>query len=201
MPSPFRILGYAIVSADGMIADARAVMPDALMFEADKKFFERELDEVDAVVHGRNSYEHQPNSPRRRRLIMTRKVTRIVVDPDHAHAFLWNPAATPFEEACGALGLTGGTIGVLGGTDVFDLFLARGYDLFQLSRAEKVKLPGGTPVFSAQRAGHSIEATLAEHGLQPGPKRVLDAVDSVSVVGWRRDGGGAGRRPLSAAAG
>jgi hypothetical protein len=32
----FRIEGYVIVSADGMLADADRVMPDSLKFEADK---------------------------------------------------------------------------------------------------------------------------------------------------------------------
>jgi len=35
MSSPRRIEGYAIVSEDGMLADAAGVMPDSLKFEAD----------------------------------------------------------------------------------------------------------------------------------------------------------------------
>ena len=54
MPHPHRIEGYAIVSEDGMLANAAGVMPDALQFEADKHFFEQGLDGVDIVVHGRN---------------------------------------------------------------------------------------------------------------------------------------------------
>ena len=57
MPSPHRIEGYAIVTEDGMLADAGRVMPDSLKFEADQNFFERGLDGVDAVVHGRHSHE------------------------------------------------------------------------------------------------------------------------------------------------
>ncbi|HEU0083976.1 MAG TPA: dihydrofolate reductase, partial [Bradyrhizobium sp.] len=34
--SAYRIDGYVIVSADGMLADARRVMPDALKFEGDQ---------------------------------------------------------------------------------------------------------------------------------------------------------------------
>jgi hypothetical protein len=34
MPSPYRIEGYAIVTEDGMLADAGRVMPDSLKFEA-----------------------------------------------------------------------------------------------------------------------------------------------------------------------
>ena len=43
MPRPRRIEGYAIVSEDGMIANAAGIMPDTLKFEADQHFFERGL--------------------------------------------------------------------------------------------------------------------------------------------------------------
>ncbi|HXN66355.1 MAG TPA: dihydrofolate reductase, partial [Bradyrhizobium sp.] len=33
-----RIEGYVIVSADGMLANAARVMPDALKFDGDKQF-------------------------------------------------------------------------------------------------------------------------------------------------------------------
>ena len=71
-----RIEGYVIVSADGMLADVRNVMPDELKFEGDKAFFTAALDRADLILHGRNSYEDQPNSPRRRRIILTRKVEK-----------------------------------------------------------------------------------------------------------------------------
>ena len=80
-----------IVSADGMLADARNVMPDTLKFEGDKAFFSAALDHVDLVLHGRNSYEDQPNSPRRRRIILTRQVEAIAPDPDNPKSTLWNP--------------------------------------------------------------------------------------------------------------
>ena len=64
--SGLRIEGYVIVSADGRLADAANVMPDELKFEGDKKFFTAALDRADLIVHGRNSHEQQPNSPKRR---------------------------------------------------------------------------------------------------------------------------------------
>ncbi len=186
MPSPYRIAGYAIVSSDGMIADAGAVMPDALKIDADKQFFARELDQVDAVVHGRHSHECQPNSPGRRRLVMTRKVAGTAPDPDQPNSLLWNPAGAPFDEACRALGLATGTVAVLGGTEAFDLFLDIGYDVFHLSRAGNVTLPGGAPVFSRVRSGCSPEDVMAQFGLEPGPLQALDDVNAVSVVSWTR---------------
>ena len=95
-----RIEGYVIVSADGMLANARNVMPDELRFEGDKAFFTQALDRADLIVHGRNSYEDQPNSPRRKRLILTGKVAATAPDPSNPNATLWNPAGTSFEAAC-----------------------------------------------------------------------------------------------------
>ena len=60
-----RIEGYVIVSADGMLADADQVMPPELKFKGDEEFFNAALDRADLIVHGRNSYEDQPNSPGR----------------------------------------------------------------------------------------------------------------------------------------
>ena len=100
-----RIVAYAIVSADGMLADRDRHMPDALKVEADQRFFESGLDATDVVVHGRHSYEGQTNSPRRRRLILTRRVDAVANDPSNPNARLWNPAGASFETACAALGI------------------------------------------------------------------------------------------------
>ena len=70
MPA-LRINGYVIVSADGMLADADRVMPDALKFKGDQEFFNAGLDRADLIVHGRHSHEGQPNSPKRKRVILT----------------------------------------------------------------------------------------------------------------------------------
>ena len=92
-----RIEGYVIVSADGMLANAARVMPDELKFEGDKQFFTAALDRADLIVHGRNSYEDQPNSRRRKRIVVTGKIGSIAPDPSNPTATLWNPAGTSFE--------------------------------------------------------------------------------------------------------
>ena len=92
--SGLRLDGYVIVSADGMLANAAYVMPDELKFEGDKKFFSAALDRADLIVHGRNSYEDQPNSPQRKRIIVTRKIGAIAPDPTNPKAVLWNPAGS-----------------------------------------------------------------------------------------------------------
>jgi hypothetical protein len=92
MSGPRRIEGYAIVSEDGMLANAVGIMPDSLKFDADRRFFERGLDGIDAVVHGRHSHEQQPHSDRCRRLILTRQIPAIAADPTNDKALLWNRA-------------------------------------------------------------------------------------------------------------
>jgi dihydrofolate reductase len=184
MPRPYRIEGYAIVSADGMLANAEGVMPDALKIEADQQFFARGLDATDAVVHGCHSHENQPHSPGRNRLVLTRGVPTVAPDPSNAKALLWNPAGCPWDEALRALGVERGVIAIIGGTDVFGMFLPIGYDAFHLSRAAHVTLPGGRPVFPEVPA-RSPEDVLAAYGLRPGPVQVLDEAAGASLVTWR----------------
>jgi len=182
---PFRrIEGYAIVSEDGMIADAKGNTPDTLKFEADRRFFESGIDGVDLVVHGRHSREQQPGSGSRRRLILTREISGVAADRSNENAVLWNPAGASFEQALTALGKPDSRIGILGGTAVFSLFLHR-YDVFHLSRVPRVRLPGGRPVFQ-EVPMRSPEGVLATHGLRPGSRRVLDPAHGVTVVSWLR---------------
>ncbi len=182
MRGSFRIEGYAIVSADGMIADAGGLMPDSLKIEADQRFYAKALDRAAVVAHGRLSHEGQPKSASRRRLILTRRVGGLAADPDNPNAKLWNPAGATFEEACAAVGCRAGTVAIVGGTDVYSLFLKFGYDDFYLSRAEKVRLPGGVPCFAQGRFGSPPEEVLNELGLNPRKLQRLD--DGVTLVEW-----------------
>jgi dihydrofolate reductase len=184
MPRPFRIEAYAIVSEDGMLANAAGIMPDSLKFEADRRFFERGLDGVDVVVHGRHSHERQPRSYLRRRLVLTRQVPAIAADPSNGNALFWNPAGASFEQALAVLGMHDGSVGIVGGTDVFGMFLDH-YDVFHLSRAPDVRLPGGRPVFPDVPA-RTPEEVLASHGLDCGQRQVLDPEKGLAVVSWQR---------------
>jgi len=181
---PFRFVGYAIVSADGMLAGADHVMPKSLKVPGDQQFFEAALDGPDLIVHGRNSYEDQPRSPLRKRVFLTRSVIAPVRDPENPNATLWNPAHAPFEDAARVAGVQGGTIAAIGGTSVFDMFLDC-YDTFYLSQAPHVRLPGGIPVFSGvpERSPQDI---LAGHGLKAAAHRVLDAEHDATLTEWKR---------------
>lgn len=182
--SALHIEGYVIVSADGMLADADRVMPDVLKFEGDARFFTAALDRAALIVHGRHSGEGQPNSPRRKRIILTRTVSALAPDPTNPKAALWNPAGASFEAACAYAGVKSGMIAIIGGPGVFDMFMDR-YDTFWLSLAARVRLPGGQPCFAGvpQRSPQEI---LASHGLEPGDAQILDPVEEISVTPWRR---------------
>src|SRR5262249_35543280 len=119
MRGPFRIEGYAIASADGMIADATGFMPNSLKIEADQRFELEAVGRAAAVAPGRLSHECQPDSHARWRLILTRRVSGLAPDSDNANTWLWNPAGATLEEACAAVGCEGGALAIAGGTEVF----------------------------------------------------------------------------------
>ncbi|HME83636.1 MAG TPA: dihydrofolate reductase [Roseiarcus sp.] len=181
MRGPFRIVAYAIASVDGMIADETGAMPKSLDLEADQRFFEKGLDHAAVLAHGRMSQENQPNSPKRSRLILTRKVAGLAPDPENPNARLWNPAGASLEEACASVGCLAGTLAALGGPEVYSFFLKIGYDDFYLSLANKVRLPGGVPLFGRGRLS-SPEEIMSAAGLKAGPIQRLD--DEVSLVEW-----------------
>jgi hypothetical protein len=184
MIGAFRIEAYVIASADGMLTDASGVQPASLHFEADQRHFKQGLGQVDVVVNGRHSQEGDANAISRRRLVLTRYVANVASDPDNPKARFWNPAGASFESACAALGLNSGTVAVIGGPQVFMLFLKLGYDCFHLSRAIEVRLPGGLPVFSRDRFGGDPETTLAAAGLKPSPAISLE--DGLTLADWVR---------------
>jgi dihydrofolate reductase len=185
MPGPDRIEGLAIVSSNGMIANGAGVQPEVLKLEADQRFFHAHLDQATALVHGRNSGEGGPDAARRRRLILTRRIAALARDAENPLAVHWNPAGASLQQAWESLGLSGGSLAVIGGTEPFGLFLEIGYNAFHLSRASHAELPGGRPVFPGIPP-HTPEELLARHGLKPGATRVLDAPAGLSLVTWER---------------
>jgi len=180
-----RIEGYVIVSADGMIADGKGEMPPSIRNDADQRFFQNALDHAAVVVHGRHSHEGGPRAARRRRLILTRQIAAFAPDSVHPNTLLWNPIGASLDAALARLGIGDGIIAVIGGTEVFSLFLPQ-YDAFHLSRAANATIPGGQPVFTEVGPNATPEDVLARHALKPGPRRDLDSAAGVSVVTWQR---------------
>ena len=179
----YRFIGYAIVSDDGMLADAAGVIPRSMIVKADQDFFMRGLDAAAAVVHGKNSAE-QPTSPARLRLIASREVQSIEPVAGVPNALRWNPVETNVESALQQLGVGSGDVAIIGGTDIFGLFLPL-YELFYLTRANGVRLPKGRPVFPGVPE-QTPESLLAASGMTPGEATTLDAVHAVTMVPWRR---------------
>lgn len=179
------IEGYVIVSADGMIADASGVMPAVIRNDADQAFFQDSLDHVAVVLHGRHSHEGGPHAARRKRLVLTRQIAATAPDPSRPHALLWNPLGISLEAALAQLGVGDGTIAVIGGGEVFSMFLPR-YDRFHLSHAAHAHIPGGRPAFTEIGPNVTADDVLARHGLKPGPRRELDRAAGVSVTLWQR---------------
>jgi dihydrofolate reductase len=183
MIRPHRIEGYAIVSADGMIADANGEMPDAIRNPADQSFLQTALDRAAVVVQGRHSHEGGPRAAHRKRLIPTHRIAALAPDPSRPNALLWNPSGATLEEAIKALGAGDGLIAIIGGTEVFGLFLPR-YDAFHLTRAMNAKIPGGRSVFPEVGPNSTPEDVLARHGLRPGPRRDIDAAAGITLTTW-----------------
>jgi len=181
---PIKVEGFVIVSADGRLTDATNQQPDALRFKADHRFFIDGLKRAALVVHGRNSGDGDPRERVRRRLIVTRSVAALAAADDIPQAVYWNPAGASFEAAADAAGIAEGSAAIIGGPEVYGLFLDR-YDVFWLSEAHRVRLPDGQPCFPGVPA-KSAHDVLASHGLKASETRVLDADNDVTVTAWRR---------------
>lgn len=186
MPGPQRIEAYAIVSEDGMLADASGQIPPALQVEADQKFFHGALAHAAVVVHGRHSHEGGPKAGERHRLVLSRRVPALAPELDYPRALRWNPQGASLQEAWNALGAPDGLLAVIGGPEAYQLFLDIGYDAFHLSRVPGVRLPGGRPVFPEIGPHRSPEDVLASHGLRPGLRQMLDPAAGVTLVSWER---------------
>lgn len=64
------------------------------------------------------------------------------------------------------------------------MFLDR-YDVFYLSRAPDVRLPGGRPVFPDVPT-RTPEEVLVSHGLERSRRQVLDPERGLAIVSWQR---------------
>ncbi len=176
--------GHAIVSADDQIADRDGVTPAALRNEKDWERFQAALDRAAVTVLGRLGHEANPNAKGRNRLVLSSSARGI---ERRADAFWWNPAEVMLDDALAEAAPAGGIVAVPGGRRVFDLFLhGVGFHEFHLSRATRVMVPDGIPVFTEVRAGRNAAEILAAHGLVADPTEILDPAASVEFTLWRR---------------
>jgi hypothetical protein len=170
--------GHAIVSEDGMIADAQGGMPPKLRNEADWRLFQEALDRAALVVIGRLGHQRHPNSGRRR-LVLTRQIADLAPDPNDPKATFWNPAGASIETVLRQLDLVEGILAVTGGS--FGLFLPD-YDRFALAEVPGLAIPGGTPCF----AGGAPKAALAAAGMKAGRPHIIDEAAGVTLTMWTR---------------
>jgi len=178
-----RIEGYAVISKEGMIARSDGSFPEEIKIPADHEFYQSSLDRAAAVANGRHSAEGGPKEKLRRRIILTRRINGVVPDPKNSQAILWNPGSAPFEEAWQRLGIADGILAVVGGTDVFGLFLGIGYDAFFLSRTD-ASIPRGRPVFPGVGKGVTPEEIMKKYGLVLRDTRMLDPDTNPRVEEW-----------------
>lgn len=182
-PPKVEIHGYAILSDDDRIAGPDGRTPPSLRNEADRAYFQRELDRADLVALGRLGHEANPNVRDRLRLVLSRSSSGLERRGD---AYWWNPDRTPWRAASAALLPGGGRVAVPGGQAAYDLFLGVGYDAFHLTRAHGVSLGGGRAAFAACDHGVGVETLLTRAGLRAGAPETLDAAAGVSLTVWRR---------------
>jgi len=172
--------GHAIVSEDGMIADAEGRMPAGLRNEADWLLFQAALDQAAMVVLGRLGHERHPNRGRRR-LVLTRRVAGLAADPRDPRATFWNPVDMAIEMALDRLGIADGVLAITGGTGAFGLFLPL-YDRFVLSEVRGLRIPGGTPCFTKG----APRLALSDGGLAVQETLTIDHEAGVMQTQWRR---------------
>ncbi len=169
------IIGHAIVSADGRIADRQRRMPPALRNDKDWTRFQAALDASVLVVLGRLGHEAHPN-PGRRRLVVSGNVEGLRASDG---VMRWNPADVDFAGVLERLGIADGAVAVTGGQAVFDLFLPL-FTRFDLVTVAAVTIPDGVPCFS----GGMPEIVLPGAGLRISESEALDP--GVTLAVWRR---------------
>jgi dihydrofolate reductase len=168
-----------------MIATSDGKFPEAIRIPADHKFYQDSVAAASAVANGRHSAEGGVGEKDRKRIILTRRVDMLTPDADNPNAIQWNPATAPFDEAWARLGLDGGVLAVVGGTETFGLFLNIGYDVFYLTRTE-ASVPRGRPVFPGVGTTTTTEEVMRKHGLVLSGTRMLDASVNCRVEEWAK---------------
>lgn len=177
--------GYAIVSADGLIADDKGCMPEALCFEADWAHFRSELDQADIMLLGRHTHELSPNVTGRRRLVVSRGV-RAVIQENEATWWVNPKEVTPAAAVAVVMG-TEAKVAVAGGTGVYGWILEESsYDVFQLSVAHNSRLGSGRPLFDNIENLDGIFAIFETKGLHAVERFWLDEAAALELLTFRR---------------
>ncbi|MEM8952157.1 MAG: dihydrofolate reductase family protein [Pseudomonadota bacterium] len=173
--------GYAVVSADGFIADDQGRMPDALRFDADWAYFQAALDRADITLLGRHTHEAAPNAKQRRRLVVSRGV-RAVIREDVRTWWVNSEDVAPASAIAAVAGATA-DVAVVGGTGVFSWILDEGgFQEFHLSIAHEVRLGAGRPLFEGVDGLDQAIAKLEQKGLVIGRRSWFDKAAGLELL-------------------
>ena len=181
------IIGHAIVSADGFIADTEGRMPKPLMIDADWQRFQAELDASDVTLLGRLGHEAHPNFKLRRRLVLTSGVTGLRKgDEIPGRVDFLNPQSFSLKTALDELFPNIARVAVVGGTRVFDHVIDTiGFDVFDLVVANAVMLGAGNPCFSKQ-GDNGPREFLIKNSYYEQPAEMLDVECDVVLLPFRK---------------
>jgi len=177
--------GYAVISADGLIADADGRMPDCLKFDADWDYFQAALDHADITLLGRLTHEAAPNIKKRRRLVFSSRVDGLVKTDETTY---WiDPAQTDLHAAITEISGPSSKVAVVGGRGVFDWVLSKpGFSAFHLSIARKVQLGRGLQMFKAAPDLEAALALLETNGLRVSHRVWLDQDAGLELLVYRQ---------------
>lgn len=183
--SPHVFEGYAVASADGLIADADGQMPESLKFDADWDYFQAALDRADITLIGRHTHEAAPNTKKRRRLVFSSRA-RGLIKADET-AFWIDPAKTDPHAAIAEISGAASKVAVVGGRGVFDWVLSNsGFSAFHLSVARQVRLGHGQWIFEDTPDLESAVALLEAEGLGLSQAIWLDRDAGLELLVYRR---------------
>lgn len=136
-----KFVGYAAISIDGKISTAPDKKPSWTSPE-DWAFFQSELEKVDAVIVGYNTYKlYKENLDKRNSFVFTKSVTEL---EENDEVIFVNPEHTNLKE----LLKNYETIAVLGGSYVYQYCLEHDMlDEFYIT-IEPIMLGSGIPLFN-----------------------------------------------------
>ncbi len=177
--------GYAVVSADGFIADADGVMPDALKFEADWDYFQAALDDADITLIGRHTHEAAPNLKKRHRLVFSTRTGELT--RENATTFWIDPGKADPCRAIAELFGPSAKVAVVGGRAVFDWVLSNpGFSTFHLSLAHHVRLGRGQTIFKGANDLSAALSLLNDHGLTLKHRSWFDRQNGLELLVYGR---------------
>lgn len=177
--------GYAVVSADGFIADAGGVMPNALKFDADWDYFQTALDRADVTLIGRHTHEAAPNFKKRHRLVFSTRTDGLVKE-DATTTWIDPAKADPCRAITQLFGPSA-NVAVVGGRGVFDWVLSNpSFSAFHLSLAHQARLGQGQTIFKGADDLEAALSLLSHRGLTLEHRSWFDRDAGLELLVYRR---------------